>query len=96
MTDEAVAAIDRAIDATTYKPERFWVQKGDILDLDGKASDAVECYVKARTLAPRFAEAWKKEAMLLKRLGKADGARVAAKMYLELVPTDTEIKGMGF
>ena len=93
---EAVAAIGRAIAVTTYKPERFWVQKGDILDSDGKASDAVECYVKARTLAPRFAEAWKKEAMLLKRLGKADGARVAAKMYLELVPTDTEIKGMGF
>ena len=64
--------------------------------MDGKASDAVECYVKAQTLAPRFAEAWKKEAMTLKKFGKADGARAAAKMYLELVPTDTEIKEMGF
>lgn len=93
---EAVAAIGRAIAVTTYKPERFWVQKGDILDAAGKSAEAADCYSKARTLSPRFAEAWKKEAMLLKRLGKADGARVAAKMYLELVPTDTEIKGMGF
>ena len=95
-TDEAVAAIDRAIGATTYKPERFWVQKGDIFDSDGKASDAVECYVKARTLAPRFAEAWKKEAMLLKKLGKAEEAKAAAKAYLELVPTDETFGGMFF
>lgn len=95
-SEEAVAAIDLAIKVSTYKPERFWLQKGDTLEASGKSESAVECYAKARTLAPRFAEAWKKEAMTLKKLGKADGARVAAKMYLELVPTDTEIKGMGF
>ena len=95
-SEEAVAAIDLAIKVSTYKPERFWLQKGDTLEASGKSESAVECYAKARTLAPRFAEAWKKEAMLLKKLGKADGARVAAKMYLELVPTDTETKGMGF
>ena len=95
-SEEAVAAIDLAIKVSTYKPERFWLQKGDTLEASGKSESAVECYAKARTLAPRFAEAWKKEAMTLKKLGKADGARVAAKMYLELVPTDTETKGMGF
>jgi len=95
-TDESVSAIDRAIAVTTYKPERFWLQKGDILDAAGKSAEAAECYVKARTLAPRFAEAWKKEAMLLKRLGKAEEAKAAAKAYLELVPTDETFGGMFF
>ena len=95
-TDESVSAIDRAIAVTTYKPERFWVQKGDILDAAGKSAEAAECYAKARTLAPRFAEAWKKEAMALKKLGKAEEAKVAAKAYLELVPTDETFGGMFF
>ena len=56
----------------------------------------MECYAKARTLAPRFAEAWKKEAMVLKRIGRADDAKAAAKVYLELVPTDMKFRGEGF
>jgi len=91
--DEALAAIDQAIAVTTYKVERFWVKKGDILDATGKSSDAVECYAKARTIAPRFAEAWKKEAMTLRKLGKAAEAKAAATAYLELVPTDEDFRG---
>ena len=53
------------------------------------------CFVKARTLAPRFADAWKKEARLLKVLGKANEARAAAKAYLDLVPTDEKFKEEG-
>ena len=93
--DEALAAIDRAIDVTSYKPERFWLQKGAILESEGRREDAVACFVKARTLAPRFADAWKKEARLLKVLGKANEARAAAKAYLDLVPTDEKFKEEG-
>ena len=95
-SEEAVAAIDLAIKVSTYKPERFWLQKGDTLEASGKSESAVECYAKARTLAPRFAEAWKKEAMVLKRIGRADDAKAAAKVYLELVPTDMKFRGEGF
>lgn len=91
-TDEALAAIDQAIATTTYKVERFWVQRGDILDAGGKSSDAAECYSKARTIAPRLAEAWKKEAMTLRKLGKTAEAEAAATAYLELVPTDENFK----
>lgn len=94
--DEAIAAIDQAIAATSYKPERFWVQKGDILDASGKSADAAECYVKARTISPRLAVAWKKEALVLKKLGNAAGAKAAATAYLELVPTDEEFKSKDF
>ena len=90
--DEAIAAIDQAISVTTYKPERFWVLKGDMLCAANKHVEAVECYAKARVLAPRFATAWKKEAMTLKKLGKAVEAKAAATTYLELVPTDDEFR----
>ena len=94
--DEAVAAINQAIAVTTYKPERFWVQKGDILDASGESADAAECYAKARTVSPRLAVAWKKEALVLKKLGNAAGAKAAATAYLELVPTDEEFKSKDF
>ena len=91
-TDEAVAALDLAIEASSYKAERFWMQKGDVLEAAGRTADAVECYKKARTLAPRLAEAWKKEALALKRLGDEEQARAAAESYLELAPTDAKFK----
>ena len=94
--DDAIATIDRAIAVSSYKPERFWMQKGDILDAAGKSDAAVACYVKARTIARGFATAWKKEAVVRKKLGHAEEAKVAAKAYLELVPTDEEFKKLNF
>lgn len=94
--NDALDAIDRAIAVTTNKPERFWVQKGDIFDMAGKTSNALECYDKARELAPRLAEAWKKRAITLKKLGKAAEAKEAATKYLELAPADEGFKKEGF
>lgn len=95
-TEEAISVIDQAISATTYKPERFWEKKGDVLDMEKRYDEAVKCYVKARTLAPRFKAAWKKEALVLKKLGKTDEAKFAAKKYLELVPTDEDFRRKSF
>ena len=61
-TDEALTAIDLAIKSAKLKPERFWLQKGSILEAAGRDAEAVECLVRARTLAPRLAAAWRKEA----------------------------------
>ena len=94
--DEALAAIGLAISVTDYKPERFWLQKGTILESAGRREDAVECFVKARTLAPCFAAAWRSEALVLKKLGKVDAARKAAKAYLDLSPADEDFKRIGF
>ena len=70
--------------------------KLQILDASGESADAAECYAKARTVSPRLAVAWKKEALVLKKLGNAAGAKAAATAYLELVPTDEEFKGKDF
>lgn len=90
--DESLAAIDLAIKVTEYKPERFWVQKGEVFEATGRLNDAADCYVKARTIAPRFADAWKCEAMTFKKLGKANEAKVAAKNYLDLAPMDENFR----
>ncbi len=94
--DDALAAIDLAIKVSSYKPERFWVQRGTVLEAAGRCDDAVECFARARTIAPRFAAAWRSEALALKSLGKLDQANAAAKAYLELVPTDEDFKKEGF
>jgi hypothetical protein len=39
-----------------------------------------------------MSDAWRKEALLLKRLGRKDDASKAAQAYLELVPSDAELK----
>ena len=91
-TDEALAAIDLAIKSAKLKPERFWLQTGSILEAAGRDAEAVECLVRARTLAPRLAAAWRKEALLLKKLGRKDEAKKAAHAYLELAPADAEMK----
>ena len=90
--DEALAAIDLAIKVAAYKPERFWLQKGSFLETAGRDAEAVDCYVRARTLAPRLADAWRGEALVLKKLGRKDEAEKAAKAYLELAPSDAELK----
>jgi len=91
-TGEAIASLDTAIKVSGYKTERFWMQKGDIFEAAGKIADAARCYKKARDLSPRLTEAWRKEALALKRIGKSAQANAAAESYLELVPSDAEFK----
>ena len=69
-----------------------FVRKGDILDGFGRSVDAVECYRKARTIDPKRADAWRGEAVALKKAGRMDEAKAAASSYLGLVPTDAQFK----
>jgi len=89
--DEALVTIDQAIKTSKYKPQRFWMQKASISEKAGRSSDALTCYVKARTLDEKLAAAWRKEAELLK--GKdAKSYKEALRRYVELIPTDAEAR----
>ena len=90
--DDALAAIDLAIKVSSYKPERFWLQKGAILESSGQRAESVECFVQARTLSPRCADAWRNEALAQKRLGRSEEAKAAAETYLGLVPADEDFR----
>ena len=90
-SDEAVEAIDKAIAVSKYKPQRFWMQKAAMLEKSGKTGEALASYVKARTLDPGLAAAWRKEASLQR--GRDDAAyRAALARYIELVPTDAQAR----
>ncbi|MCQ2390414.1 MAG: tetratricopeptide repeat protein [Kiritimatiellae bacterium] len=89
--DDALLAMDQAIKMAKYKPQRFWIQKAAISEKAGRLDDALTCYVRARTLDGKLAEAWRKEAELLKRKG-SKASKDALRKYVELVPTDTEAR----
>ena len=84
---DALAAIEKAIEVATYKPERFWLQKGALLEKLKRPDDARAAYVKARTLNPKLLAAWRKEMELAQAAGEAAAAEAAKAKCLELDPT---------
>lgn len=86
--DEALAALDSAIAVSSYRPERFWLQKGETLQKLNRRPEALACAVKARTLAPKLSAAWRLEATLQKASGDRAAFKAALERYLELVPSD--------
>ena len=84
---EALAAIEKAIEVSTYRPERFWLQKGALLEKLKRPADARAAYVKARTLNPKLLAAWRKEMGLAQAAGDAAAAEAAKAKCLELDPT---------
>ncbi len=84
---DALVAIERAIEVSTYKPERFWLQKGALLEKLKRPADARAAYVKARTLNPKLLAAWRKEMELARAAGDAAAAEAAKAKCLELDPT---------
>lgn len=84
---DALAAVEKAIEVSTYKPERFWLQKGALLEKLKRPADARAAYVKARTLNPKLLAAWRKEMELAQAAGDAAAAEAAKAKCLELDPT---------
>ena len=90
--DEALAKIDLAISAAKFNQKAFWLQKADILAALNKGKEAIACCEKARTIDPKFALAWRKEADLRKLANDRENFRRALSAYLELVPTDAQAR----
>lgn len=88
----ALEKMDAAIAAAKLNPKLFWLQKAGLLQSWGRLEEAAECCVTARTLDPRHAAAWKKEAEIQQALGKREKQLAAMESYLELVPTDTQVR----
>lgn len=85
--EDALAVVEKAIEVSTYKPERFWLQKGTILEKLKRPADARAAYVKARTLNPKLLAAWRKEMELARAVGDAAAADAAKAKCMELAPT---------
>ena len=87
--EDALAAIEKAIEASTKKPERFWLKKGLLLEKLKRPADARTACVKARTLNPKFLDAWRKEQELAHAAGDEAAAEAAKVKCRELSPTDS-------
>ena len=84
---DALKAIEKAIEVTLFKPERFWVQKGALLERFKRPADARAAYAKARTLNPKLLVAWRKELELAQAAGDTAATAAARAKCLELDPT---------
>lgn len=90
--DAALEKIDAAIAAAKLNPKLFWLRKAGLLQSWGRLEEAAECCVTARTLDSRHAAAWKKEVEIRKALGQRAPLLGAMEAYLDLVPTDTQMR----
>lgn len=83
---ESLIAIEKAIEVSTYKPERFWLKKGALLEKFNRLADARAAYVKARTINPKLLMAWRREAELAQTAGDSSAAEAARAKCMELDP----------
>ena len=51
-----------------------WIEKGDRLKVEGLIVEALDCYVRAREIAPDDVEAWTSEGFCLQELGQSASA----------------------
>ena len=90
--DDAIAKIDAAIAAAKTSPKRYWLQKAGLLASCQKIGEAVACCEKARTIDPKFAAAWRREADLRKAANDRAGYVSALKAYVDLAPSDVQAR----
>ena len=83
---DSLIAIEKAIEVANYKPERFWLKKGALLEGFNRQAEARTAYVKARTLNPKLLAAWRREAELAKLAGDSSAAEMAQAKCIELDP----------
>ena len=82
--EEAIAAIDRAIEFCEHLPDYYYVKKGQILKHFEDWKGALAAFTKARELSPKNAEAWQEESLAAEKLGDAARAQTARRQAQEL------------
>jgi tetratricopeptide (TPR) repeat protein len=90
--DEALAAIDKAIQCASANPAYYHISKGNLLKQFEDWKGALASFEKACELQPKEATSWMEVYRLAQKLGEKDKAQKALKTYLQLCPMDTEAK----
>ena len=92
--DRAIDAVSTAIEITTYRPERFYFQRGELYERAGRKDLALADYCEARNLRKGYAKAWLSEAKLLKDSGKIAASLNAVNRYIEQRPQDKDAQAL--
>ncbi len=90
--DEALQAINKAIECVHVNPAFYYSSKGNILKHFEDWKGALECFSKACELQPKESAAWMEVYQLANKLGESVRAQQALHKYLELNPMDAEAK----
>lgn len=85
---KGIEALGRALKFTSYRPERFLLQRGLLYRVLKNFKNALTDIRQARQGDPTLAEAWFAEAEVLKESGRIAEARVAINRFIELRPQD--------
>ena len=89
---DALKSLNRAIETTQYRPERFVFKKGQLLEKEGNMNEALTAYHKATELAPKQFTAWLAQAKLCVKLQKHEEAIKALDHCLKLRPENKEAR----
>ena len=63
-----------------------WIEKGYVLNDQGKYLEAIECFNKALEIDPEYAEAWNNKGISLRKLGRYEEAIECYDKALEINP----------
>jgi tetratricopeptide (TPR) repeat protein len=86
--ENALEDLDKAMEVSSYKLERFYFQKGQIYEKMGEVNKALENYQLARETNDTMDEAFLSETKILMKMGKYTDALKAIERYITLKPQD--------
>jgi tetratricopeptide (TPR) repeat protein len=69
-----------------------WIEKGDRLKVEGLIVEALDCYVRAREIAPDDVEAWTSEGFCLQELGQSASAVACFNSAMAADPSDVDLR----
>ncbi len=88
--NEALAAIDKAIQCSRINPAYYHISKGNLLKQFEDWKGALASFEKACEFQPKESSTWMEIYRLAEKIGEKAKAQKALKTYLQLSPMDTE------
>ena len=90
--EEALAAIDKALEYAQVNYAYYYSAKGDILKHFEDWKGALECFAQACEVQPKESAAWMEVYRMAEKVGDKARAQTALHTYLQLCPMDAEAK----
>jgi tetratricopeptide (TPR) repeat protein len=88
----AVDDLNKALESTSYRTDRFHLKKGNIFNTMKNYKSALDSFISAREVNPESSEAWLQEVKVRLKLGQIEEAKKALFEFSKLEPNSDEIE----